>query len=70
MDKSEFIQYIADNFYIDSSVAYRLFSNILSYVSIHAKDEKDQYNMLDELLDNTIGLSEEEIRSINLEIGG
>ena len=65
MDKQEFMCYIEENFDI-SGEAGRLIYNILSYVESNACDENEQYNMLCDLLDNTIGLPDEEIRKVYL----
>ena len=65
MDKQEFMCYIEENFDI-SGEAGRLIYNILSYVESNACNENEQYNMLCDLLDNTIGLSDEEIRKVYL----
>lgn len=63
MDKQEFMCYIEENFNI-SGEAKRLINNILSFVELNSCDENEQYNMLCDLLDNTIGLSDEEIRKV------
>lgn len=65
MDKEEFMNYIRENFEI-SAAAYRLIANILDYISSHAIDENEQYLMACELLDNTIGLSDVELKQICL----
>ena len=63
MNKQEFMRYIEENFDI-SGEAKRLINNILSFVELNSCDENEQYNMLCDLLDNTIGLSDEEIRKV------
>lgn len=65
MNKSEFLSYIEENFDI-ACESYRLISNILDFVKGNATDENEQYNMLCELLDGTIGLSDAEIRKVYL----
>ena len=65
MNKSEILSYIEENFEI-AGESYRLISNILDFVASHAMDEDEQYNMLCELLDGTIGLSDAEIRRVCL----
>lgn len=65
MNKNEFIAYLQENYSI-SGEAYRLIENILDFVSEHYADEDEQYNTLCELLDNTIGLSDNEIKKIVL----
>ena len=63
MNKSEFIEYLSENFNI-SGEAYRLIGNILDYAERFYGDE--QYHVLCDLLDGTIGLSDAEIRKISL----
>ena len=65
MNKQEFMYYIEENFDI-SGEAGRLIYNILSFIEENACNENEQYNMLCDLLDNTIGLSDEEIRKVYL----
>ena len=65
MNKTEFIEYISNNFTI-SGEAYRLISNILDYIESHAMDENEQYLMACDLLDGTIELSDNELRKICL----
>lgn len=65
MNRQEFLNYIEENFDI-SGEAKRLINNILSFVELNYCDENEQYNVLCELLDNTIGLSDEEIRKVYL----
>lgn len=65
MNKSEFLLYIEENFNI-TGASYRLISNILDFVSNNATNENEQYNMLYNLLDGTIGLSDMELRKVYL----
>lgn len=65
MNKSEFLLYIEANFNITGE-SYRLISNILDFVSNNATNENEQYNMLCNLLDGTIGLSDMELRKVYL----
>lgn len=65
MDKEEFMNYIAENYNI-SGEAHRLIGNILNFVADHYTQEDEQYNALCELLDGTIGLSDNEIKKIVL----
>ena len=65
MNKEQFMNYIAENYNI-SGEAHRLIENILNFVANHYTEEDDQYNALCELLDGTIGLSDNEIKKIVL----
>lgn len=65
MNKSEFLLYIEENFNITGE-SYRLISNILDFVLNNATNENEQYNMLCNLLDGTIGLSDMELRKVYL----
>ena len=65
MNKSEFLLYIEENFNITGE-SYRLISSILDFVSNNATNENEQYNMLYNLLDGTIGLSDMELRKVYL----
>lgn len=65
MDKEEFMNYITENYNI-SGEAHRLIGNILNFVASHYTEENEQYNALCELLDGTIGLSDNEIKKIVL----
>ncbi len=65
MNKSEFLLYIEENFNVTSE-SYRLISNILDFVSNNATNENEQYNMLYNLLDGTIGLLDMELRKVYL----
>lgn len=63
MNREEFYQYILDNFIISGECA-RMLDNILAFVESHYPEENEQYNALCELLDGTIGLSDNEIRKV------
>lgn len=65
MDKEAFIQYIQEEFSVDGSTL-RLISNVLDFVSNNTTDKSSQKEMLHELLDGTIGLSDEEINQIDM----
>ena len=61
MNREQFYQYILDNFSI-SGEAGRLINNILHFVEENYTEENEQYRVLCDLLDGTIGLSDMEIR--------
>ncbi len=61
MNRNEFFEYILDNYLINGDAA-RMLDNILKFVENNYPDENDQYRVLCELLDGTIGLSDREIR--------
>lgn len=63
MDKQEFLMFIDEEFII-TNTAKRLISNILDYAE--ALPHEEQYQFLIATLDGTIGLSEKEIRQIEL----
>lgn len=63
MDREQFYQYIIDNFNI-SGEAESLIDNILRFVESHYPDENEQYIVLCELLDGTIGLEDDEIKKV------
>lgn len=65
MNKSEFLLYIEENFNITGE-SYRLISNILDFVSNNATNENEQYSMLCNFLNGTIGLSDMELRKVYL----
>lgn len=65
MNREEFMSYLHENYNVSIEV-YRLIDNILGFVENHAESEFDCYPMLCELLDCTIGLSDNEIKQINL----
>ena len=65
MNREEFIQYVRDNFNV--SVEFlRLLRNILDYAASKYFDEFELRDYMNYLLDGTIGLSDEEIKKINL----
>lgn len=61
MNREQFYQYILDNFSI-SGEAGRLINNILHFVEKNYTEENEQYRVLCDLLDGTIGLSDAEIK--------
>lgn len=64
MSREQFYNYILENFTVDGATA-RLINNILIFVENNYPSEYDQqYNVLDELLSNTIGLTSEEIKKV------
>ena len=63
MNRTEFYDYIMENFEISGEAA-RLISNILQYVETHFSDENEQYIVLNDLLDGTIGLTDTELREV------
>lgn len=63
MNREEFEQYIHENFNI-SGEAGRLINNILIFVEENYPEENEQYNVLCDLLDGTIGLSDNEIKKV------
>lgn len=63
MNREEFYNYILDNFNI-SGEAGRLINNILGYVEKNFSNENEQYNILCDLLDCTIGLTDDELKMI------
>ena len=63
MNREQFYQYILDNFSI-SGEAGRLINNILHFVEENYTEENEQYRVLCDLLDGTIGLSDMEIRKV------
>ena len=65
MNREEFMEYVRENFNISGS-AQRLIDNILSFVENTYFDSNEQYRVLCELLDGTIGLSDNEIKRICL----
>lgn len=64
MTKEEFYNYIRDNFELDGGAAWRLLSNICDFIKRHAYTEVEQYTIACELLNGTIGLTDEELRKI------
>lgn len=63
MNREQFYQYILDNFSI-SGEAGRLINNILHFVEENYTEENEQYRVLCDLLDGTIGLSDMEIKKV------
>lgn len=63
MNREQFYQYILDNFSI-SDEAGRLIHNILYFVENNYTEENEQYRVLCDLLDGTIGLSDAEIKKV------
>lgn len=63
MNREQFYQYILDNFSI-SGEAGRLINNILHFVEENYTEENEQYRVLCDLLDGTIGLSDAEIKKV------
>lgn len=65
MNKIKFAQYLSDNYTLSCS-AQRLINNILDFVTNNYSDIAEQRHVLHELLDGTIGLSDNEINSLTL----
>lgn len=65
MNKRQFLDYINENFDI-SGEAGRLINNILCYVESQGMTENEQYLTLCELLDGTIGLTDNELKRVYL----
>lgn len=65
MDKSEFLAYVQENFDI-SGATIRLIDNIIRYISTQNTDEGGKYRMAHTLLDNTIGLTDDELHLLRL----
>ena len=64
MNKEEYYNYILLNFKVDGATA-RLIHNILVFAENNYPNEYDQkYNVLDELLSGTIGLTNEELKMV------
>lgn len=63
MNKEEFYSYILENYDISGEAA-RLINNILQFVELNYQEEEKQYSVLCDLLDGTIGLSDQEIRRV------
>ena len=63
MNREQFYNYIVENFSI-SGEAGRLIDNILHFVEENYTEENEQYRALCDLLDGTIGLSDQEIRRV------
>lgn len=65
MTKEEFKQYLRDEYNI-APEAHRLIGNILDFVENLPLDEDGKYLALTDLLDCTIGLSDNEIKAVIL----
>lgn len=65
MNRKEFIDYLQDNYSLPIE-ALRLIDNILLYAEAMIQSDEERFDFLDFVLDGTIGLSEQEIRKINL----
>ena len=65
MNREEFFNYINENFNI-SGEAGRLINNILYFVEANYPEENEQYRVLCNLLDETIGLTDNEIKQVYL----
>lgn len=64
MNRKEFYNYILENYNVDGATA-RIIHNILIFVKNNYPSEYDQqYNVLDELLGGTIGLTNEELKKV------
>ena len=65
MNRLEFIEYVQENFNV--SVEFiRLLDNVLYYAEIQGFEDDELYSYLDLLLDDTIGLTQQEIKQIIL----
>lgn len=64
MNRSDFMNYIAENYNI-AGEAFRLIGNILIYAEQNFSGD-EQYRFLCDMLDGTIGLSDAEIRKVSL----
>lgn len=65
MNREEFMDYIRDNYDV-SAEALRIIDNILWYAATMLSSEEERFDFLNLMFDGTIGLSEREIRKINL----
>lgn len=65
MNRHETMAYIQEHFSYGEETL-RLIDNILDYVAMQELDEKEQFSLLQRLLDNTIGLSNDELKRICL----
>lgn len=64
MNREEFYNYILENFQIDGVTA-RLINNILIFVENNYPVEfNQQYDILTELLDETIGITSDELKKV------
>ena len=64
MDKDDFMRYLEENFNMTGAHG-RMILNVLGYAEGIA-DEDERHKFLCDMFDNTIGLSEREIRMIEL----
>ena len=65
MSREEFMDYIRDNYDVSAEIL-RLIDNILWYAATMLSSEEERFDFLNLVLDGTIGLSEQEIRKIDL----
>ena len=65
MNRQQFLEYVRDNFNV-SGEFLTLLNNVLSYAEDRGWCEVDTYLYLDYMLDCTIGLKQQEIKSIVL----
>ena len=65
MNREEFCGYIIENFDVSAEFC-RLLNNVLIFIEERYQDNEEQYKVLNELLNGTIGLSEREIRKVEL----
>jgi len=63
MNREEFYEYIMENYNVSGDYS-RLLNNVLLFVESHYPEENEQYNVLCELVNGTIGLSDREIRKV------
>lgn len=64
MNREEFYNYILENFQIDGATV-RLINNILVFVENNYPVEfNQQYDILAELLDGTIGITSDELKKV------
>jgi len=63
MNREQFYNYILENFNVSDEAA-RLINNILQFIELNYHEEEVQYSALCDLLDGTIGLSDQEIRRV------
>ena len=65
MNRQEFVDYVQENFNV-SGAFLRLLDNVLHYAELQGWDQDDVYSYLDFMLDNTIGLTNQEIKQVEL----
>lgn len=65
MNREQFYNYIVENFSI-SGETRKLINNILHFVEVNYTEENEQYRVLCDLLDGTIGLTDTEIKKVYL----